>query len=282
MSKNILVGAHTSIAKGVYNALLQGQKINASTVQIFTTNQRQWAAKPIPKADIEKFKKLKKETGIEIVTSHNNYLTNLGSAKPQNLSISKKAFAEEIKRCHSLEINYLVFHPGSAVETTADNCLNTIVDSLLSFEGLLQQGKTKLVLETTAGQGSNVGYKFEHLAYIIKNTKSLDLKVCLDTCHIFAAGYDIRTKEKWNKTLKEFSDIIGIDKLALFHLNDSKNELGSRKDRHENIGKGKIGLECFKYIMQEKKFKDIPKYLETPLGNEKWVDEIKLLKKLAG
>jgi len=277
-----LVGAHTSIAKGVFNALYQGEKLNATTIQIFTANQRQWIGKPITDEIAEKFLLAKKQTGISTILSHNNYLINLGSARKNLLNISKKAFKEEIIRCRQLKIDYLVFHPGSAIGTTKEKCLDTIVESLLSLSSEIKKGPTHLLLETTAGQGNNVGYKFEHLDYIIKKVKNkIPIGVCLDTCHIFSAGYDIRTSKDWKKVLSEFSDIIGLKYLLAFHLNDSKTVFKSRKDRHENLGKGKIGIECFEFIMKEKQFRNKPKILETTNKNF-WKKEIELLKKFAG
>lgn len=281
MTHETLVGAHTSIAGGVYNALFQGQRLNATCIQIFTANQRQYIGKPITDEIAEKFLDAKKQTGISTVVSHNNYLINLGSSKNNVLHISKKSFEEELIRCHKLKIDYLVFHPGSYTDSTEQKCLDTIIESLLSLASLIKKGSTILLIETTAGQGTNVGYKFEHLNYIIKNVKDkISIGVCLDTCHVFSAGYDIRTYKDWENTILEFSNIIGLEYLHAFHLNDSKNDLGSKKDRHENIGKGKIGYECFEFIMKEKKFKNMPKILETPDENL-WEEEIKLLKNLS-
>lgn len=277
-----LVGAHTSIAKGVFNSIYRGEDLEATTIQIFTANQRQWASKPISDEDAKKFIEAKKNTNIKMVASHNNYLINLGSPKANALSISKKAFLEEIQRCHKLKIDYLIFHPGSHLTSTEKECLDTIVNSLLSFASELKKGKTRLLLETTAGQGTNIGYKFEHLAYIIKKVKNtIPIGVCLDTCHIFAAGYDIRTKKGWENTIKEFEKIISLKYLYAFHVNDSKTDFGSRKDRHESLGKGYIGIECFKFLMKEKKFKNMLKILETPNENL-WKKEIELLKQFAG
>jgi deoxyribonuclease-4 len=282
MSKEeTLVGAHTSIAGGVFNSINEASSIEANCFQIFTANQRQWRSKPISPSDAKKFLQFKKDAKIQKTVSHNSYLINLGSPKKDSLEISKKAFLEEIERCHSLEINYLVFHPGAALSSTEDECLDTIISSILSFEKEVKKGKTRLLLETTAGQGTNVGYKFEHLAYIIKKVKDkIPIGVCLDTCHIFAAGYDIRTKKGFEKVFDEFAKIIGMKNLYAFHINDSKVDLGSRRDRHESLGKGKIGLECFKCLMQETTFTNMPKILETP-NEEIWKDEIQLLKKYA-
>jgi deoxyribonuclease-4 len=208
--------------------------------------------------------------------SHNSYLINLGSNKKVLLSGSRKAMQEELVRCEQLNLSYLNFHPGSATGSDEKTCLDTIVESLLM---LRPKGNVILLIETTAGQGSCVGYKFEHLAYIIEKVDGkIPLGVTIDTCHIFAAGYDIRTRENWEATLKQFDDIIGLKHLKAFHVNDSIASLGERKDRHAPLGKGKIGLESFKFIMQDKRVKHLPKYLETPFGEENWAKEIKLLK----
>ncbi len=281
MEKEILLGAHTSGAKCVFNALYEGKNIGANTIQLFTSNQRQWTSKKLSKEEIIKWEKAKEDTGIDIVMSHDSYLINLGSCKEDILEKSKNAFIEEIKRCCELKITFLNFHPGSATGETEEKCLDTIVDSLLSFEGLIAKGDTTIVLETTAGQGTNVGYTFEQLSYIIERTKkNIPIKVCIDTCHIFAAGYDIRTKKNWENVFCEFDEKIGLDYLCAFHLNDSKFDLGSRKDRHAHIGDGKIGWESFKVLMNHPKTKYLPKYLETPKGKEFWKDEIAKLKQL--
>ncbi|MBI5345770.1 MAG: deoxyribonuclease IV [Chlamydiae bacterium] len=278
-----LIGAHTSIAGSVQNALYEGEKLGANTIQIFTANQKQWLSKPLSIDEIKLWNKAKKQTKIEVVTSHDNYLINLGSICPDILNKSKKAFEQEILRCHALDIDYLNFHPGSATTGTIPDCLNTIVESLLEFSGLISKGKTRLILETTAGQGTNVGFSFEHLAYILERThKKLLMGVCIDTCHIFAAGYDIRTKEGFEKTINEFDKIIGLEYLFAFHVNDSKKEFNSRVDRHENLGKGFIGIEAFEFLMQSPRLKKMAKYLETPEGEKYWKEEIALLKKMAG
>ncbi len=214
--------------------------------------------------------------------SHDSYLINLGSPDPLLLEKGRKAFREEIKRCHQLKISYLNFHPGAATKGTEEKCLDTIAESLLSMEDLVHQGHTKLVLETTAGQGTSVGHRFEQIHYILDKThRKIPVGVCIDTCHIFAAGYDIRTEEGWKKTLQEFDDLIGLKYLSAFHLNDSQKDLGSRVDRHASLGKGKIGMDCFQFLMTSPKTRDLPKYLETPEGPPIWKEEIELLKKFA-
>jgi len=282
MPKQLLVGAHMSIANGFHNALYEGAKIGASTIQIFTSNQKQWKGKKISDKDIDLWKKALKETKITTVMSHDSYLINLGSPKKDMLLKSRQAFKEEIERCLLLDIDYLNFHPGSALDSTEEQCLDSIVESLLEVSPLLKDKKLKLLLETTAGQGSNVGYCFEHLDYIIKKVESkVPIGVCIDTCHSFAAGYDLRTKKACDETLKEFDKIVGLHHLFAFHVNDSMQPLGSRKDRHAPLGEGEIGLECFKFLMTDKRVKYLPKYLETPFSEKNWKNEIALLKKLA-
>jgi deoxyribonuclease-4 len=280
--KNIFIGAHNSISGGVSNAILQAKDINASATQIFTANQRQWVSKAISHEEIEKFKKLRKDNNILKIVSHNSYLINLGSPKPQSRAISKKAFLEELDRCTNLEIDYLVFHPGSALDSSEEECLDKISESLISFEPYIKKNSPMLLLETTAGQGSNMGYKFEHLKYIIDKVKSkYPIGVCVDTCHIFSAGYDLRDKKSFDETFQKFDNIIGLKYLHCFHVNDSKTDFNSRRDRHESLGKGTIGIDCFKFLMQEKKFENAVKILETPV-EEIYKDEIKLLKSFIG
>ncbi len=277
----ILIGAHMSISKGVHNALLEGQKIGANVIQIFTANQRQWQAKAISQEELVLWEKAREQTAITHIMSHSSYLINLGSSKKELLAKSRKAFLEELKRCHSLKLDYLNFHPGASVGFDEKSCLETIVESLLSFEKAAAKGKTLLLIETTAGQGTVMGYKFEQIGYIVERVKqAIPIGVCLDTCHTFAAGYDLKDHQSLEHTLKQFDLTIGLKYLKALHLNDSVKELGSRKDRHANIGKGWIGLQGFQAIMQHKKLRSLPKYLETPLGDKYWEDEIKLLKKL--
>lgn len=277
-----LIGAHTSAAGGAPNALYEGHEIGATTIQLFTSNQKQWQGRHISPEEVENWHKALKETDIQSVMSHDSYLINLGSSSPESLHKSKKAFSEEIKRCQLLQIPLLNFHPGAATGAPEERCLEIIIDSLLEQEALLGQGKTRLLLETTAGQGTSVGHRFEHLNTIIREVHhKIPIGVCIDTCHIFAAGYDIRTKEAWEKTLQEFDQIVGLKHLFAFHLNDSMKPLGSRVDRHAGLGDGEIGLECFQFLMTHPTVKHLPKYLETPVGLEGWKKEISLLKKYA-
>lgn len=278
-AQKLLIGAHTSAAGGVQNALYQGQEIGATTIQLFTSNHRQWNAKPLTQESIEAWHKALKETGIEKVMSHDSYLINLGAPDMENLKKSREAFRLEIERCLQLDITYLNFHPGAAIDQDPQDCLDRIVESLLMYESQLEKGKTRLLLENTAGQGSAVGWRFEELAYIIQKVKKyLLIGVCLDTCHLFAAGYDVRTPEAWEKTLKQFDEIVGLEHLYAFHLNDSAKGLGTRVDRHQSIGKGLIGAECFNFLMNDPRTQAIPKYLETPEGPPVWRTEIQMLR----
>lgn len=279
----LLIGAHTSAAGGVFNALLEGRAIGATTIQLFTSNQRRWAGKPLEKEVIAKWNNTLAETGLREIMSHDSYLINLGAANEEILHKSRAAFVEEIQRCLDLGITYLNFHPGAAIGYSKEECLDTICESLIGYKELFQQEqKLTLLLETTAGQGSSVGHRFEQLAHIIDKVKHhVPIGVCIDTCHIFAAGYDIRSEEGWDRVLREFDQIIGLKYLRAFHLNDSLKDLGSCVDRHQPLGAGKIGWECFKFLMRDPRTRSIPKYLETPDGPELWKKEIHTLKGFA-
>ena len=281
-SEKLLIGAHTSAAGGPHNALLQGKEIGATTIQLFTSNQKQWAGRELTDETVALWEETLEETGLKKIMSHDSYLINLGSNKEDVLEKSLQAFEHEIKRCHQLKITYLNFHPGAATTGTEQECLDRIVASLLQFEKLCAQGDTRLLLEATAGQGSSVGHKFEHLGYILSSLKGkLPIGICIDTCHIFAAGYDIRTVDGWEKTLQEFDKIVGLDNLYAFHLNDSAKPYSSRVDRHADLGKGEIGIEAFKFVMTHPKLREIPKYLETPNGPPVWTEEIAMLRGFA-
>lgn len=281
-AEELLIGAHTSAAGGACNALLEGMEIGATTIQFFTSNQKQWKGKSITEKDVELWKEALNQSNIKKVMSHDSYLINLGSPNPEALLKSQNAFKEEIFRCHLYDVAFLNFHPGAALDGTEENCLNTIVQSLEDLAPLLEKGNTRILLETTAGQGSSVGHRFEHLAFIIHHIhKKIPLGVCIDTCHIFAAGYDIRTKQGWEKTLKKFDSIVGLKHLYALHVNDSLKPLGSRRDRHASLGKGLIGIDSFKAMMTIPELRELPKYLETPEGPLRWKDEIALLRSFA-
>lgn len=278
---DLLIGAHTSAAGGVQNALYEGQRIGATTVQLFTSNQKRWVGKKFTPADVGLWEKALHETGLRQIMSHDSYLINLGSPAEEMRQKSVAAFQEEVERCHALKIAFLNFHPGAALHEDPQVCLDRISESLLSMKALIHKGDTRLLLEATAGQGSSVGYRFEQLSYIVEKVKhAIPIGVCIDTCHIFAAGYDIRTKEGWEKVLKEFDDAVGLNHLYAFHLNDSAKGLGTRVDRHKSLGEGLIGMECFRYLVTDSRTKHLPMYLETPEGPEVWKKEIAMLKEM--
>ena len=272
------VGAHVSTAGGVFNAPLNAEKIGAKAFALFTKNQRQWKAKPLTDEAIKKFKDNLKKVKIspKHVLPHDSYLINLGHPEEEKRRRSIEAFIDEVERCYLLGLKYLNFHPGSHLKKVSEKeCLRIIADSINEIHGRTKE--VILVLENTAGQGSNVGYRFEHLAEIIDMVEDKSrIGVCLDTCHMFAAGYDIRTESAYLKTMEEFDSIIGFKYLRGMHLNDAKSSFGSRVDRHQSIGKGNIGLEAFRLIMNDERLDDIPLILETP-DPSIWADEIKLL-----
>ncbi len=278
MKVNKFVGAHVSAAGGVFNAPLNAQKIGARAFALFTKNQRQWRARALKEEEIKKFKENLKKVGIspEHVLPHDSYLINLGSPEPEKRRKSLQAFIEEVERCYQLGLKYLNFHPGSSLgKVSEEECLKIVADSL--NEALSRTKGVILVIENTAGQGSSVGYRFEHIARIIELVEDKSrIGVCLDTCHLFAAGYDIRTQEAYEKTMKEFDEIVGFKYLKGMHLNDAKSELGSRVDRHHSIGKGNIGLEAFRFIMNDERLNEIPLILET-IDPSIWKEEIELL-----
>ncbi|PJA29997.1 MAG: deoxyribonuclease IV [candidate division Zixibacteria bacterium CG_4_9_14_3_um_filter_46_8] len=274
--RKVLLGAHMSISGGVANALLAGKYLDCTAIQMFTKSSNQWKAKPLSEDDITGFRLLQRQSGIMTV-AHDSYLINLGSPDKALLDKSRKAFLEEMERCEKLEIPYLVTHPGSHVGVGEEIGLHTIVESLNWLYTKTPDSKVIICLETTAGQGSNLGYKFEQIAFLIDESEESDrLGVCLDTCHIFAAGYEIRNKKAYNKTMTEFDRVIGLNRLKVVHINDSKKDLGSKVDRHEHIGKGFIGIEPFGYFLNDRRLKKLPFLLETPKGDDGEMDDINL------
>lgn len=276
---SLLIGAHISIAGGLHHAFARARKLDATTMQIFTANQRQWKSKSIPQTELDLWNHSRKETPLTHLMSHDSYLINLGSADKELLAKSIDTFRTEIARSHLLDIDYLNFHPGAAKEQDKQECLDRIVNSLLSFASILHLGKTRLLIETTAGQGTSIGSTFEEISYIIENVKnSIPIGVCIDTCHIFSAGYDIRNETDWTNIINEFEKKIGTSYLYAIHVNDSLHGLGSRKDRHANLGEGQIGWDGFKAMMRHPLLVHLPKYLETPNGETHWKKEIALLR----
>ncbi len=272
------IGAHVSASGGVENAPLNAEKIGARAFALFTKNQRQWKAKPLTEKSIEAFQENLKKVNIsaEQVLPHDSYLINLGHPESEGLQKSRNAFLDEMQRCEQLGLKLLNFHPGAHLKKCSeDDSLATVAESINWV--LEKTAGVTAVIENTAGQGTTLGYRFEHLAAIIDGVEDKSrVGVCLDTCHTFTAGYDLRTSEACDATFAEFERIVGFNYLCGMHLNDSKPELGSRVDRHHSIGMGQIGLECFRYIMNDARFNDIPMILET-IDETIWPEEIKLL-----
>ncbi|NPA11654.1 MAG: deoxyribonuclease IV [Epsilonproteobacteria bacterium] len=273
------IGAHVSAAGGVQNAVKNAKNLDATGFALFTKNQRQWKAKPLSDENISKFKDFMQKYGYtaDTVLPHDSYLINLGHPLTEKREQSLNAFIDEARRVEELGLKYLNFHPGSHLkQMSEEECLNIIAKNV---NYAIKETKSCIfVLETTAGQGSNLGYKFEHLAYIIDKIEDKSrIGVCIDTAHIFAAGYDIRTKEAYENTMREFDTVIGFKYLKGMHLNDSKAKFASRVDRHHNLGMGEIGIDAFKFIMQDSRIDNIPLILET-IDDSLWAEEIKMLK----
>ncbi len=275
----ILLGAHMSIGGGFFKALLRGKELGCTTIQIFTKNANQWYAKELSSEDIEKFKKTQKETKINPVVAHDSYLINIGSKDKDLLKKSQESLLLEFTRSEKLGLSYLVMHPGSNPDEK--DGIKRIADSLNWVHRKTPGYKAMICLETTAGQGNTLGWRFEQIAQIIEMVEEKNrLGLCYDTAHTFAAGYDIRDKKAYDKTFGEFNKILGNKRIKVIHLNDSKKDLGTRVDRHEHIGDGFIGLEAFKILMNDSKFKNIPKIIETPKVEDWDSKNLKLLKSL--
>ena len=276
------VGAHVSAAGGVENAPLNAHKLGATAFALFTKNQRQWQARPLTEKNIQLFRERCEQYGYkpEQILPHDSYLINLGHPETEGLEKSRNAFVDEIERCMQLGLDRLNFHPGSHLrKLDIDLCLGRIAESinlaLDQTEGVIA------VIENTAGQGSNLGWRFEELAQIIDQVEDKSrVGICLDTCHTFVAGYDLRTPEACEQTFAKFERVVGFNYLKGMHLNDSKAGLGSRKDRHHSLGQGEIGWDVFRYIMQDDRFNGIPMVLET-VDDTIWADEIEALKIMA-
>ena len=272
------VGAHVSASGGVYNAPINAMQIGAKAFALFTKNQRQWTAKELDTKTIDKWFKELEKSGIQTkhILPHDSYLINLGHPEADARQKSLDSFIHELERCEILKLDRLNFHPGSHLrKISEEECLNNIAESMNRAIDVTKD--VKLVIENTAGQGSNLGYKFEHLAYIIDKIEDKSrVGVCIDTCHMFTAGYDIRTREAYDKTWDEFGKIVGFEYLSGMHINDSKPELGSRVDRHDSLGEGKIGWDSFKFLMNDSRMDDIPLVLET-IDESIWAKEIETL-----
>lgn len=275
------VGAHVSASGGVFNAPVNATKISAKAFALFTKNQRQWDAKPLSEEEISRFKKALEQAEIlpKYVLPHDSYLINLGHPDLEKRAKSLEAFIDEVERCERLGLDKLNFHPGSHLKLLSEEeCLSAISESM--NEVLRKTKNVTLVVENTAGQGSNLGYKMEHLGFLMQESIDKDrVGVCIDTCHLFTSGYDIRDANTYQQTMKKFDTIVGFKFLKGMHLNDSKPDLGKRVDRHDSLGKGKLGIDPFSFIMNDKRMDDMPLILET-IDESLWAEEIALLYRL--
>lgn len=273
------IGAHVSMAGGVQNAPLNAAKLDANAFALFTKNQRRWNAKPLKDGEVEAFREncARGGYGPEQILPHDSYLINLGNPDPAKLDKSRRAFLDELRRCERLGLTLLNFHPGSHLrKIDPDECLRLIAESMNL--ALAETSGVTAVIENTSGQGSNMGFRFEHLAKIIDMVEDKQrVGVCLDTCHTFSAGYDLRDETSYKRTMDEFDRVVGFEYLRGVHLNDSLVEFASRKDRHASIGEGNIGEEGFRLLMNDERFDGIPLVLETP-NSERWATEIESLR----
>lgn len=262
-------GAHMSTSGGLHKAFGHGERAGCDTIQIFSKNQQQWRGKPLLDEDVARFKAEQQRCGMAPLIVHDSYLINLASPKDELWEKSIAAFADELERCQALGIPYLVTHPGAHTGAGEAAGLEREAEALNRLLGAGVGGDTIILLETTAGQGTCLGQRFEHLAYLIERASQPErIGICVDTCHMLAAGYDIRTPEACAATFAEFDRVIGVERIKAFHLNDSQKDLGSRVDRHAHIGKGCVGLEGFRAIVNDPRFAALPMILETPKGDD--------------
>ncbi len=274
-----MLGAHVSIAGGLHNAPHNGKAGGCEVVQIFTRSRNQWGTRKILPGEVEAFRLAQEETKVRVVCAHDGYLINLASPDKALFRKSWVALLEETRRCDLLGIPLLVAHPGSHVGSGEGKGLARIAEALNRIFDRSPDGKVTICLETTAGQGTSVGHRFEHLAHILDRVENEDrMDICLDTCHIFAAGYPIKTREGYRETMKTFDDVLGLERLRVIHMNDSKKDPGSRVDRHEHIGRGRIGKEAFGFFLNDRRLARVPKILETPKASP--LDDRRNLKRL--
>lgn len=280
----LLLGCHASIAGGYHRAIEIGNELGCTALQIFTKNQLQWKSRPLKKEEIELFREAReRHKEIRIVFAHGSYLLNLATQDTELRRNSLALLKEELERCSLLSLPYLVIHPGSHGGAGERNGVDNVIRCLVELSETFQDG-TIICIETTSGQGTGIGCRFEHLRDIVRSLPEGSAGVCIDTCHIFAAGYDLRSRKAYEAMVENFDRIVGLDRLKVLHLNDSKGDLGSRVDRHEHIGRGRIGKDAFRYIIQDVRFEDIPKIIETPkTGKRDEMDNVnlKLLRSLA-
>lgn len=277
LNDSIPLGAHMSIAGGIHTAVERAMSIGCTALQLFVKNSNQWKGKPLGPDDVLTYKKLLRESRIRSVVVHDTYLINLCAVDKTILRKSRLALRDELARSELIGADYLNFHPGSHMGAGEHEGIKRIAESLNLVHEKTKGYGVKSVLEATAGQGTSIGYRFEHLRAIINLVEEPErMGICIDTCHVFAAGYDIATETGYEKTFNEFDDILGLGRLVAFHVNDSKRGLGSRVDRHEHIGKGRIGKNGFRLLMNDPRFRKIPKILETPKGPELKEDVVNL------
>ena len=279
----MLLGAHMSISGGVDKAILAGHALGCGTIQIFTRSPRQWRPRPLGQDEIARFGQRQAETGIDPVIAHDCYLINLASPDEELYRKSLAVLDEELGHCQALGIPYLVLHPGAHVGEGEEAGLTRVAAALDQAREKTGDYGVMLLLENTAGQGTNLGHSFEQLAVVLDGVRDSSwLGVCFDTCHAWAAGYELQTREGYEATLQEMDDLIGLEHLKAVHLNDAKGERGSRLDRHEHIGQGKLGLEPFRMLLNDERFRGLPMVLETPKrpGMEDDTDNLRVLRSL--
>ena len=274
------LGAHMSIKGGFKNAIDRGEQINCDSIQIFTKSNRSWKTKPISEDEREIFLKKKQNTSISPIFIHATYLINIASRDAEKFEKSVSGLIEELSRAEQLELPWVVLHPGSHLGAGLKKGIERVIEGLDKVHQKTEYFKVKILLENVAGQGTNIGRNFKELKAIIDGVASPDrLGVCFDTCHAFAGGHDLRTEKAYNKTMAQFDSILGLENLLAFHLNDSVGDFDARKDRHAHIGKGKLGLDAFKFLVNDNRFKDHPGVLETP-KSEDMTEDIENLKVL--
>jgi deoxyribonuclease-4 len=275
----MLLGAHVSISGGIHNAPGNGREVGCDCIQIFSRNQMQWSSKPLPDHEAEGFKAGMKEHRIVEAVIHDSYLINLASPKKDLLRRSREAFLDEVVRAQKLGVRHLIFHPGAHMGSGESRGMKTIAESLNRVREGAGSLDVVFLLETTAGQGTVLGHSFDQLAKMIDMLdEPQGAGVCFDTCHSYAAGYDIKSRKGYEETFDQFDGIIGLERLRAMHLNDSKGERGSHLDRHEQIGEGHLGDDAFRHLLNDDRFEGIPMVLETPAGDEKYAEELKKLR----
>jgi len=280
-SRTSLLGAHVPITGGLHKAPENGRAIAAEAIQIFTRNQVQWKANPIRADESNAFGRALRESGVQMVITHGSYLVNLASPDPRLLARSQDAFVADLERCQALGIPYLIFHPGAHKGQGEESGLATVARSLDTILARAHSVRVMPLLEVSAGQGSCLGYRFEHIKAILNQVRSPErLGVCLDTCHLAAAGYDLTTPARYHETLDHFDNTVGLARVKALHLNDTEKGLGSRVDRHAPIGKGILGQETFRRIVNEPRFAGLPMVVETPGPLSRWKEEVALLRGL--